>query len=189
MQPTPFPYTNLNGWVLYRFALPRKMEFGVCKTKLNFESSDIFRVIRNANRFSRWRISSQGRKDFVARQKNVGLQMFSTVSLKFGDSWDNFGRRKKEIVPTRNGLLLTDFFFSQNKQNFAKCEQGLMVLTPRRSNFGPYQLKIRPRVWRSTFWTAIHLKISVRLRWFRVSETLQRSNFQPVKNSSSAVLT
>lgn len=116
MQPTPFPYTNLDGWVLYRFALPRKMEFGVCKAKLNFESSDIFRVIRNANRLSRWRISSQGRKDFVARQKNVGLQMFSTVSLKFGDSWDNFGRRKKEIVPTRNGLLLTDFFFSQNKQ-------------------------------------------------------------------------
>ena len=44
---------------------------------------------------SRRRISCQGKKDFVVRQKIVGLQMFSTASLKFGDSWENFGDKKK----------------------------------------------------------------------------------------------
>ena len=44
---------------------------------------------------SRRRISCQGKKDFVVRQKIVGLQMFSTASLKFGDSWENFGDKKE----------------------------------------------------------------------------------------------
>ena len=59
---------------------------------------------------SRRRISCQGKKDFVVRQKIVGLQMLSTASLKFGDSWENFGDKKK-IVSTGNGFLLTEFFF------------------------------------------------------------------------------
>ena len=42
---------------------------------------------------SRRRISCQGEKDFVVRQKIEGLQMFSTASVKFGDSWENFENR------------------------------------------------------------------------------------------------
>ena len=38
--------------------------------------------------------SFNGKKDFVAWQKIVRLQIFSTTALKFGDSWENFGRWK-----------------------------------------------------------------------------------------------
>ena len=47
IQPTPFPYTNLDGWALYMFALPRKIEFGLYKEIKNLESRDNFRIIRN----------------------------------------------------------------------------------------------------------------------------------------------
>lgn len=39
--------------------------------------------------------SCQGTKDFVNRQKIVGLPTFWTESLKFGYTWENFGRWKK----------------------------------------------------------------------------------------------
>ena len=68
--------------------------------------------------------SCQGTKEFVAWQKIVGLQIFSTPSLNFGDSWENFGKWKKsfalEVAPCWQIVL-------QNKQNFAWCEQGVSL--------------------------------------------------------------
>ena len=68
--------------------------------------------------------SCQGTKEFVAWQKIVGLQIFSTPSLNFDDSWENFGKWKKsfalEVAPCWQIVL-------QNKQNFAWCEQGVSL--------------------------------------------------------------
>ena len=61
--------------------------------------------------------SCQETKNFVTWQKNVGLQIFSTTSLKCGDSWEKFGRQKNHL---HHKWLPVDRIFLQNKQNFAK---------------------------------------------------------------------
>ena len=41
----------------------------------------------------------QGTKDFVSWQKDsAGPRIFSTASLKFSDTWENFGRGKKNSL-------------------------------------------------------------------------------------------
>ena len=67
----------------------------------------------------------QGTKDFVAWQKIVGLQIDSMASLRFGDSWENFGK-----VKTLYALEMPSCWhiFLWNKQNFALCKQALALM-------------------------------------------------------------
>ena len=41
--------------------------------------------------------SCQGKKEIVAWQNIVCLQILSTASLNFGDSWENFGHQKNPL--------------------------------------------------------------------------------------------
>ena len=49
------------------------------------------------------RIAVKEKKEIVAWQNIVGLQILSMASLNFGDSRENFGREK--ILCTRNDFL------------------------------------------------------------------------------------
>ena len=57
--------------------------------------------------------SCQGTKEFVAWQKIVGLQIFSTPSLNFGDSWENFGKWKNRSL--QKWLPVDRLFCKTNK--------------------------------------------------------------------------
>ena len=43
-------------------------------------------------------VAPKGTKEFVARQKIVGLQIFSTASLNSGDSWENLAGEKNRSL-------------------------------------------------------------------------------------------
>ena len=101
------------------------MEFGVCKKFCNHlfflfatvfasETSEIFRKTRNAifaKKDDPTKASCQGTKNFAAWQKIVGLQMFSTASLKFGGGWIKFWSVKNKSFALE--MASCDIFFAK----------------------------------------------------------------------------
>ena len=104
-------------WVLFApYNYKRKKYFGVCKKSGNFVHTNFLFLqprshlwnfscetsvkgtfhnwVRSRNKMARRRIAVKEQRSLLPDKKNVGLQVSSTASLSFGDSWENFSRWK-----------------------------------------------------------------------------------------------